>query len=282
MAEATQTDIIFGGCKLIRHYDTTKSNSIDWQCGPVSYYDAMLRDMAQNNVEYYNSADGTNKFWKHVTLHVYAYSLPYEKPAADFLGNAYTEAFCCFNDGSDYAHIDVRYLDPNNGNSYRYPASVSHEFGHAHHNWAGLQRAGAAYDELRAFYTRRFLKPGVTVFPSGYNIWEAYANSWRCQRGVAATRGTPDVPDQMENPNDHPEWRKQDNLLPELCAYVAKFGMQSGTLTWQGGENGYWQFKRGDGTWVGQFDYYNWQEWVRANWWESEAWHRFYPQYDRQ
>jgi hypothetical protein len=286
--ELTQTVTIFGGCKLTRHYDGNSTLSVDQQCGTAAYYDAVVRDIASNNTEYYNSGDGTNKYWKHMTLHVYAYPLPYEAPAASFLGSATTEAFCCFNDGSDYAHIDARYLDPNNGNSYRYPASLSHEFGHGWHDWAGLQRQGQAYDELRAFYTRRFLKPGVTSYPNGYNIWEAFANAWRCQRGVAATRGIPDVPDTMENPNNHPEWHKQDNLLPELCAYLASIGstIKAGTLSWQGDDTtGFWQFQRTDGVWVSQNNYYGWREWRQVNnWWEPTRWDwvQFSPTYDRQ
>lgn len=279
MTIRSDSSTIYGGLLVVRHFDDILP--VDGQCGPVSYYDGKVRDLAQNNLEYYNLADGTNKYLKHGILHIYAYNIDYPADAANFLGSPRTEAFCCFNDGNANFRIIARYLDPNNGNDYRYPASLSHEFGHGWHNWGGLQNAGAWADELRAFYTRRFLKPGVTTYPTGYNVWEAFANAWRCDRGVQATRGVPDVPDTMENPNNHPEWRKQDSLLPELCAYAAKYGIQAGTLSWQGGENGYWQFKQADGTWIAQVDYYNWQEWVQPNVWSAYAWYRFYPEYTR-
>jgi hypothetical protein len=290
MAIQTVTDPLPYGLVLVRHYDDQADYGVDTQCGIVGWYADFIHQLVQNSLEYYNQPDGTNKFLKSTVLHVYAQGVPYEAAATNFFnGNATTQSFCCIPGDPGTSHINVRYLG-NDALSYRFPASVSHEFGHAHHFWSGWPWDSAWGREVKAFLTRSL----ADSYPAGWNVFEAYANAYRCLKGSACTRGvsgamnngSDQVPAGMHDPNSHPEWLKQMNLLPELCSFAAVHGLVPGSLIWyavgpqDGGlANGYFQLQQGDGVYVRQDGPYQWSQWVAGN--GNRGWQRVSPGYTR-
>jgi hypothetical protein len=273
MAITTQTFVLPYGAKLVFHYDDSYPQ--EQQVGTLDYYQAIINQLVYQSLEYYNQPDGTNKFLNHVTLHIWADQIPYDKSPDNL---PYEQTFWTFNDDNGNSHIYAHWLDPNQGNGYRFPASISHEFGHAYHNWAGWPADMRANPTGWGAEIHRVWKNaviGTGVFPQGWNEYEAWANAYRCLKGVQTTRGisgptlnggSDPVPAQMQDPLNHPEWLKWFNLIPELCGFGGTFGIKTGTLQWCGDQNGYWLFQNSLGQWHAQTDYDTWFYWTGANW----------------
>lgn len=275
------TSILGSGLTLARHYDD-QVGSADTQCGTVDWYINFIHDMAQNSLEYYNQADGSNKFLRRITLNVYGYTVPYEPAAANFLGGPLVESFCCIDDGNHSAHIDARYLA--NDLAYRFPASLSHEFGHAYHYWSGWPSNPTWGQEFRVMWERMvatnhnsFAEGGAPWGP-GWNAWEAYANAFRCLKGCQVTRGIPDVPTGMESAVNHPAWKTFMELTPELCGFLETYGLKPGTLGWH---DWYFMFQQTDGTYIYQDGPNSWHKWAWS--WSSMQWEwqSYSPTYTR-
>jgi hypothetical protein len=259
----------------------------DQECGRVVFYSRFVLELTQGSLEHYDQPDGTNKFLSSVTLHVYGPDVPYPEHVANFLGDALSWGFAAFVAGPDKSEIHIRYmgLDPRNL-MYRYPASISHEFGHAYHNWCGWYQDATWGEEFKKFFARQFCPSGT--YPDGWSVYEAFANAWRCLKGSKVTRGVSGTanqgsdltPPEIVDPAGAP-WRKQFDILPETCAYTATFGIEPGTLEWRGDATGWWQFKNKQGRFVAHVSYNTWYQWVWS--WRSwkYVWERFEPTYIR-
>jgi hypothetical protein len=285
MAITTQTLPLPYGATLVFHFDDSYPQ-IE-QVGTLDYYQAIVNQLVYQSLEYY-SQGAVNLFLKHVTLHVYADFIPYvDAPGGT---DALTAGFWTYDDGAGNSHINAHWLDVNQAsNAYRFPASLSHEFGHAYHNWCGWRRDPNWGAVIAAFWTSEVV--GNQSFPAGWNLFEAWANAYRCLKGVACTRGisgptlnggTDPCPAPMQDPNNHPEWRKQFDLLPELCGYMARYGCTTGSLAWSGGTNGSWTFTDLAGNNVALTRLGNgWEKWGWSWWPFGWGWQAFDPQYDR-
>lgn len=276
MAIATQTLPLPYGATLVFHFDDAYPQSE--QVGTLDYYQAVINQLVYQSLEYYTQG-AVNLFLRHVTLHIYADFIPYTDPPSGT--DALTGGFWTYNDGAGHSHINAHWLDTSQvANSYRFPASLSHEFGHAYSFWCGWPGDATWGAEVARFWSNEVV--GGQSYPSGWNLYEAFANAYRCLKGVATTRGisgtanggSDPVPAPMQDPVNHPEWLKQFNLLPETCAFMQSYGCQAGSLSWQTGAGGYWQFKRSDGVWVAQTNYDQWFEW-------NGAWVQYSPTYSR-
>lgn len=286
MAITTKSTGLLYGAVLIQHYDDT-SDPIA-QCGEVAFYNRLLTELHTNSLEYYDQGNGTNKFLRNVTLHIWAHDIPYDQSGN---GQPFSETFWTFCDDNDRAHIYAHFLDYRQSPSmlYRFMASLSHEFGHAYHFWSGWPQNHTWGDVISDFWSNEVV--GNQAYPPGWNRLEAYANAWRCLKGCDLTRGVsgPTIhggsdpcPAPMQDPNNHPEWRKQFDLLPELCGYMARYGCATGSLAWSGGPGGSWAFTDLAGNRVALTRLGNgWEKWGWSWWPFGWGWQAFDPQYDR-
>jgi hypothetical protein len=288
MLEATITNTFPSGLKLVRHYDSHEvgSYSIDTQCGTVSYYSAMVDQLIYQSLEYYNKPDGKNKFLEKVELHVYSFFIPN-------MPNSTAQAYC-IDLGNYRSRIDIRFYDTPSFGSYKMLAAVSHEMGHAYHNWIRCFSHANINGEFSQFWEKQ-VSSNHTVWNPNMKPWdqpwgtgsrdedkfEQFANAFRYFKGVLATRGVsgagttdPVVPG-FEDPAAHAEWGKQLKILPETCAFWETYGLKPASLVWYGGTTGYWQFQQSDGTWIAQTDYNTWFKW------QNNAWVQYWPTYNR-
>jgi hypothetical protein len=270
--------ILRSGAWLFRIYDSSNRASIDDQCGSVAYFEDLAGQM-QKQLKYYNSPDGTNKFFKRVAIGVWA-------PNTGFPSTT-DEAHCSDRNGIGDSDINVRKF----ADKYQFEGALSHEMGHAYVNWTRCfadDRFASAFAEL---FERQVSGNGSRWSATGKpwskpwepspgrdeNKDEQFANTFRYFLGADATRGKSGPPKDLvvpgfNDPAKNLHWGKQLKLLPELTGYWESHGLQS-DLTWQGGTNGYWQFKNSAGTWMKQQDYYDWYEW------RDRQWVRVYPRY---
>lgn len=276
MIQRSVTNLPYG-VVLIRHYDDQKG-SVDSQCGPVHWYESFVRELIDYSIRYYNQPDGTNKFARKVTLNAYGTYTPYPTDTTQFFGgNTLTEAMCCYPTGNGTSRIDARWLGTENV-VYRMPACLSHEFGHAYHNWCQFFDGGPMA-EILAYWKRTVGEPATELFANAFRVLKGTSQT----RGVSGPGSREPLPEGIADPKDHPEWMKQMDLLPELCAYAQAHGCKS--LSWQGGVDGYWQLQRNDGTWMkqeGPYKWFRWNctwSWVTWSW--SCAWVADFPDYNR-
>jgi hypothetical protein len=273
-----QVTVMPGGLWLTRVYDANSKVSIDAQCGSLDYYKQLFAQI-QRQVSYYNSPDGTNKFFKRVGVTVYAPGVPFPSST--------DEAHCQERNGLGDSNIDiVKFPDV-----YKFEGALSHEMGHAYHNWTlcftgTTPRYGSYGAIFTPFFERQISENGSTWSATGkpwYQPWgpgkgrdenklEQFANVFRYFMGADVTRGQsgpgtkdPVVPG-FKDPAKNPHWGKQLRLLPELTGYWNSYGIQNGTLSWQDGADGYWQFKNAAGQLMVQKNYYEWYEVVAGRW----------------
>lgn len=269
----TDTHAIGHGLTLTRHYDPAGA-SVAQQCGEWSWYIDLAAQLAKS-FAYYDQLDGSNKFLRSMGLHIYAQNLPYpDAPGA--VGGEYGQGFYCTNDGGLTSHISARYLADDLG--YRYPASLIHEFGHAHHYWSGWPQSQTWGREIADFLTKQFQGTNLPkAWPAGWNLYEAYANNFRCLFDPKG-HDKPDAPAGIEPATNHPEWLKMMALLPELCAFLTTYGIVPGSLSWQW-DNGF-QFKRAnDGVQIAHwYDPNNYDMWFQLI---EGGWSRYQPNYIR-
>lgn len=289
MAYATRRDVLKAGTVLVRHYDD--AFDLDRQCcGALSYYQAVEDQILHGALSYYG-----RKFTEKVEINVYAPLLEGTPAWPAGFGGA-----DCADLGGGRSRIRIRWFDPAAFGGYKLPAALSHEIGHAYHNWTRCFH-GTPYAGTFGVFFERLVSSDGSAFDPSRKPWiepwgpgsrtedkfEQFANAFRCFFGVLATRGVsgsgttdPVVPG-FKDPAAHPEWGAMLRLLPELTAYWDAYGLRDGTLRWEGGADGAWVFQNAAGDWIRQSDYYAWQRWgwSWAAW--ANAWNAFYPTYNR-
>lgn len=275
---AGQVEVLPGGLWLTRVYDANSRDSIDTQCGSLDYHKKLFSQI-QRQVAYYNSPDGTNKFLKQVGVAVYSPRVPFPSTT--------DKAHCKERNGLGPSDINiVKFSD-----AYQFEGALSHEMGHAYHNWT-LCFTGTPYKHgqygpiFSEFFERQLTLNGSTWSKDGKpwrqpwapaagrdeNKQEQFANVFRYFLGTDATRGKsgpgtrdPVVPG-FKDPAANQHWGKQLRLLPELTGYWDSYGVQNRTLSWEGGADGYWQFKNAAGQTMIHKNYYEWYEVVGGRW----------------
>lgn len=292
MEQITQTTFP-NGLNVYRHYDSAQSSNVDTQCGDLTLWLSYCNQLAHDSFEYYNQIDGTNKFFRCVNIHVYSTSLPFP--------NAQTALALTYSRGTTgqlpayHSDITIQYFDPK-VNAYRFPAALSHEMGHAFHNWVGLygadntgeQEVDICWERMISINQKQYTGNETHLPWTLDKPWEQFANTFRCIFGTyldpGHTRGSsgPGTPDPViagfNDPKAEASWKKAIQLLPETCAMIKNYGVASGTMAWK---DAYWYFQTKQGVWVYQDDYYSWYQWAWNLSKFSWEWQKFSPTYNR-
>jgi hypothetical protein len=288
------------GLSVIRHFDDARPESADEQCGSVALWQGYVDQLAHDSHEYYTLPDGTNKYFKAVEINAYSRFMPFP--------NAQLALALTYSLGAGKSRVDIQYFDPA-ADAYRFPAALSHEMGHAYHNWCGMYgNDGAGLEEVARCW-ERLVSSNHSTYPGHETAqpwphdapWEQWANAFRVLFGTyqapGNTRGSsaPNTANDgtrdrcqpgFENPSDHLEWKRMMQFAPELCGFIRSYGVQPGTIDWRGW---YFIFKTAKdwaglkaGTWVYQDWYYSvagrtdgWHHW------DGSAWQQFHPSYTR-
>lgn len=301
MAPQTTTVRLSGGALLTRHFDPTYG-SADAQCGSLAQWRSWLDQLA-GSLGYYRRADGSHLLLEKLELHSYscarmasgAWVVP--QPDAQ-MAEALTYPL-----GAGRSRIVQRYYDAESFGGYKFPAALSHEAGHAFHNWCGFycdSRASGPLQEVARAW-EKMISQNHTSFAPGVAPWdrdpgqEQFANAFRVLFGTyqapGNTRGSsgnaidPVLPGFVD-PAQHLEWGQAFQLMPELCAFIEAYGARANSLQWGGGR---WQLVTTvngpdcpAGTEVYQNYYYT--QTGRADGWFKKvngAWQRFSPRYNR-
>lgn len=289
--EVVKTTRFSNGLTLNQHYDSSSPMFLEDQCGSAILWQDYIDQLSYNTHEYYNQPNGTNKFFSAVTIHVYSRLLPF--PNSDL---ALALTWSTGVDGSKspwQSDITIQYFDPS-VNAYRFPAALSHEMGHAYHNWCGFY--GAYKDGLAdvAATWEKLISSNKSVYTgnetqapwTGDKPWEQFANTYRCLFGTykvpAKTRGQSNtavdpVIAGFNDPGQNGSWKKGIQMLAETCAMIKAYGCKAGTMTY----NGVWQFQTNQGVWVYQDDYYSWYQWAWSWTKFTYCWQKFNPTYTR-
>jgi hypothetical protein len=247
-------------------------------CGKLSLWNQIVREISTGSYEYYSPGDGTNKFLKHITIECYSKAVPY--PDAN-IGGQVTYAL-----GNGNSKITCPFSDPN---QYWFKAAMSHEFGHAYHNWIRMLEGGV-YTDVKRWWDHEITIDKVSFDPNKYP-WrqpdgslqrseEQFANSFRILFGTVGTRGNLElVPQGMCVTTLVQDLPKKFQRLPELCAMISNYGgIKPGTLKWV---NGGFMFQIPSGHWIWQQDYNIWQSNVQNVFGQWSGWKQFFPTYTR-
>jgi hypothetical protein len=279
----TKTDMLPGGVKLNRvHGDDESAGKA---CGALELWRQIVAEISTDSFGYYSPGDGTNKFLKHIEIFCYSKAVPY--PDAN-IGGQVTYAL-----GNANSKITLPFTDPN---QYWFKAALSHEFGHAYHNWVRMFEGGI-YSDVRRWWNHEITINKVTydpnVFPwkqsnGGVQIdYEQFANSFRALFGTIGTRGVTTtkgeiVPIGFNDTNAIPELKRKFLLLPELCAMIASYGgINPNTLQWASGPIGGFMFQIPSGHWIWQQDYNVWAYNIKNILGQWNGWTQFPPVYNR-
>ena len=272
MTESIKTDTLVGGVKLFRHYLSTENCSAS--CGSISFWNGIVTEIKTGSIEYYNNVvDGSNKFLKHIEIHCYSKSIPY--PDAQYGGQV------TYDLGNGNSRITCPFSDPTNS---WLKSAMSHEFGHAYHNWLRFLNHPLLTD------VRRWWDHEITIVNSVYSEpvtqfpwlqpdttiqrdYEQFANSFRILFGTIGTRGDLElVPAGMMSTLAIPDLKRKFQLLPELCAMAMNYGgIIANTLQWDRG----FIFQLPGGCWIWQSDYNAW------SWHDGSKWNSFLASYTR-
>ena len=239
----------------------------------LRYGIGIIAELRTDSIGYSDKPDLTNKFLKHVEVHCYSKSLPY--PDAQYGGQV------TYDLGNGNSKITLPFSDPT---GYYFKAALSHEFGHAYHNWTRfltepklkdvrrwwdweISTNNSLYDEKALTYP--WIQPDGTI----QRDYEQFANSYRILFGTTNTRGNIElIPQGMESTLTIPELKRKFQLLPELCAMAANYnGINNCTLQW---DNGF-VFQIPSGHWIWQSDYFTWA------YHDGSKWVSFVPTYTR-
>jgi hypothetical protein len=275
----TRVDTLPGGVRLNRVYIVGEDPEI--ACGKLSLWKQIITEISTNSYQYYNQPDGANKFLKHVDVFCYSQTVPYPDAA---IGGQVTYAL-----GNANSKITCPYSDPS---QYWFKAAMSHEFGHAYHNWIRMFEGGV-YADVRRWWDHEITVNKVTFDPNVYpwkqangvqNDYEQFANTFRILFGTVGTRGVSNtngeiVPPGFNDSNLIPDLKKKFLLLPELCGMIASYGgIKPNTLQWA---NGGFMFQIPSGHWIWQSDYNSWQYNVQNVFGQWSGWTVFSPEYTR-
>lgn len=181
----TQTTNLRWGTTLVQHYADNESPD---KAGSVSFYQALEDQLRDQSMEYYDYG-GKNKFFTKVTLNVYSKAADVDNPYPD-------HGAVTVNIGDGTSIIYSRFWDPADGyDSYSMPAIISHEFGHAYHNWCRLYYVQPIMQVWSPYFENLITNPDVRyqdgVSPWGHDQkpWERFADAFRALKGVYCTRG---------------------------------------------------------------------------------------------
>lgn len=306
MAPQTSTTTFPDGFVLVRHYDDIYG-SVDAQCGDLALWQSYIDQLDHDSQEYYIYSGARNKFDEKVEINAYSRFLPFPDPQGTG-AVALTYAL-----GANKSRIDIQFFDPNGEtwnrqvwvpNTYRFPAALSHEMGHANSNWAGFYgdaSASTLQEVARAW--EKMISSNHTAYTPGVFPWtndkpfEQFANTYRAIFGTylapGNTRGSSNnqrdpVIAGFEDPLAHPSWKQAIQYMPELCAFVLSYGATTDTMQWYG--DYCWYFKTAKAipgytsgpTWVFQSYYYTIDG--RSDGWffyNGSDWVRFKPSYVR-
>jgi hypothetical protein len=283
---------VFTGTKLtlVRHFDETKGESAEKHCGPLVDWSRWIAEIGAG-LEYYKFGD-THKFFEKVVVHCYSLSVGLPDPN---IGGAY-----CVDLGTGRSVIHIPYFNGGGYDPYVMDAYLSHELGHAFHNWTRCF-ADKFGKEFVPFWDRQISENNST-FDATKSPWktptggiqyanEMFANAFRCYFGARLTRGVsgPGSKDPVtpgfRDPALNQGWCTQMKLLPETAAMIEAYGIKAGTLAWPWGDTGGWRFQLpSSGTpfpnlWVSHwFDNSNMAQWL---FWNGSAWLCWYPTYNR-
>jgi len=276
---------------LVRHFDATKGETADQHCGTVARHEQRFAEIGVG-LEYYKFGD-THKFFNKIKVNVYSLSVGVPDKS---IGGAY-----CWDLGGGRSEIHIPNYDGGGYDPYIMDAYMSHEVGHAFHNWTRC-----FYDKLgpefSAFWEREISENNSTFDQTKYpwkieaggvqHPHEMFANAFRCYFGAKLTRGVSNQGDRekvttgFRDPALNQGWCTQMKLLPEAAAMIqdAKYGIKPGTLTWPWGNTGGWRFQLPatsiyPNLWVAQwYDPNNMASWY---FWNGSAWVRWNPEYNR-
>lgn len=297
--QQTSSYTFTNGTKLNRIYDNSYypgSGSCDTQCGSLALWGQYLQELMTDSHEYYNQPDGTNKFFRCVTINCYSRFLPFPNQQLA-LALTYSRGdhgqLPAFN-----SQIDIQYFDPT-VDPYRFPAALSHEVGHAYHNWAGLYGNDQASPEIAKMWEKMCSSNHTTYDPNNgpwkvpdgrtEGPWEQFANDYRYffgtinspgnTRSSSGSNSRDPVITGFEDPANHLDWKKMMQFLPELCSMVKSYGIIPGSISWN---NWYYQFQIGSGQWV-YMDYYYTYTGRGDGWhyWNGSTWVQWAPSYTR-
>lgn len=278
----TKTDTFFGGVKLNRIY--APGENPENSCGKLSLWDQIVLEIANNSVSYYwpqGYGIGLNKFLRHIEVNCYSQGVTYPDES---IGGQVTYAL-----GNANSRITLPFTDPN---QYWFKAALSHEFGHAYHNWIRMFEGGV-YSDVRRWWNHEITIDKISFDPNVYpwkqangvqNDVEQFANSFRILFGTAGTKGASTTNGEIVAPgfndtNFISDLRRKFLLLPELCAMIATYGgIVPGTLQWAGGG---FMFQIPSGYWIWQQDYNVWAYNSKNLLGQWYGWKQFYPTYNR-
>lgn len=282
----TQTTVLSSKLTLVRHFGVNET--ADQHCGTIARQEQRVNQIGVG-LEYYKFGD-THKFFEKITVHLYSLSVGIPDKS---IGGAY-----CYDLGGR-SEIHIPNYDGGGYDPYTMDAYLSHEIGHAFHNWTRC-----FYDKIGPEFVA-FWERGISENNSTFNAtlypWktaagglqrpeEMFANAFRCFLGAALTRGVsgPGSKDPVtpgfRDPKLNQGWCTQMKLLPETAAMVQAYGIKAGTLTWPWGDMGGWRFQLPSNAqypnlWVAHwYENNNMAAWY---FWNGSAWLRWYPSYTR-
>lgn len=254
----------------------------------------MVRDQAQwqkwanelrsaGMVNYYNFGSG-NKFLDKVTINVYnGVPVPQEH------GQGHQAV--CWDRGGGKSEIFINSFP--NEEAYKFVGALSHELGHAHHNFVGFfpgPSCGPFNEDFQNIWACLFSQ-NRTTFNANLAPWkqangvespvEQYANMFRALAGTLETRGKSGVAPDLVLPGFHdplaPEnadWLYLAWMGPEAVAMMRVYGYRAGSAQWHRQQRSL-TFTTGAGVnvaitapnewWESKWNWTTWRwEWVRA------------------
>lgn len=276
---------LYNGLILNRFYDDL-GGSVDVQCRSLTWWNQVFKEM-ESGLEYYWFGS-SHKFFSKVKINIYS-------PDVEFPDKSYAEAYC-----HDRGNCTSEIFMINFKEESKVKGAISHEMGHAYHNWCEVFSHSVISAEFSPFWERQFSANDSTFHPDmkpwddpwgcscrDENALEQFANAWRCYFGTNSERGSsgagtddPVVPG-FEDPKSNQQWCTMMKLLPETCAMIKNYGIKPGSLMWPYGTYGGFVFtttKYPTKTVCHWFDNNNMAVWYEVI---NGAWVRWYPSYNR-
>lgn len=280
------TNTLYNGLTLNRFYDDLKG-SVDTQCRSLSWWNQVFKEM-EFGLEYYWFGTSHKFFSKLKGVNIYSLEVSFPNPE---IAEAY-----CYDRGNCTSEIFMKNFKEEN----RVKGAISHEMGHAYHNWCEVFSHASVFAEFSPFWERQFSANDSTFNADAKpwddpwncncrdeNVLEQFANAWRCYFGTNSERGSsgagtddPVVPG-FEDPKLNQQWCTMMKLLPETCAMIKSYGIRKGSLQWPYGTYGGFVFTTNElipRTVCHWFDNSNMAVWYEV---KNNAWVRWYPSYNR-
>lgn len=254
------TQVLASGLTLHRWYKV----NVDSECRSLAYWNETDAGLRTSKFAKWYQVGNYNKFFSKVTVHVYGDQVPV--PYAANGAQAY-----CYDRGQGRSEIHIR----NFSNTYQLEGALSHELGHAQHNYAECFGSSPFGLEFYAIWCRLVSKNGTVFNPEQApwkkqdggveNGYEQFANFARCYSGTPATRGvsgnnTDPVLEGFHDPKQKPQLEDLFIRLPEATAMIATYGFKPGSLAYNADSNFLW-WQTAAGVYVGQTAPNEWWQW---------------------